>query len=103
MTSLISGILLFFYLALMKVSCEFLFRRMSQRAFSYEVCLMPCYLLVFTTSCSIYAFSFKFPGKVFITLTMYISLILLALLICLRLIKIINVGWYYSILSKIRR
>lgn len=103
MDSVISGVLLFIYMALMKVSCEFIFKRMDQKGFSYEVCLVPCYMLVSATSCLISAFSFKFPGKLFITFTMHISLILLSLLICLRLLKNINGRWYSSILSRIKR
>lgn len=103
MISLISGILLFVYLAVMKIGCESLFRRMKQLNFSYELCLIPCYMLVFITSCFIYIFSFEFPGKVFITFTMCVSLVIVVLLMCLRLLKIINSEWYYRILSKVKK
>ncbi len=59
-------------------------------------------MLVSITSCLIYIFSFKFPGKVFIIFTMYVSLVILVLLICLKLLKIINSKWYDTNLSRIK-
>jgi hypothetical protein len=103
MDSLLAGVFLYIYLVLMKSGCEFLFRRMTERAFSYEVRLLPSYMLVFSTSYLLYIFSFEFPGKIYIKLTMYISLILFSLLVWLRLLKPINGRWYNIILKRIQK
>ncbi len=87
----------------MKIGCEFLYKKMKSKNFSYELALMPSYLLVAFTTSLIYWFTPFFIGKFFIQTAMIVSIVLFIFLVLVRSLKSINNQLYKTILRKIQK